>query len=45
MRKKLEEKERQEEKKRREEMTEKDSDRGSPKPSSTNKKDSKKVEV
>lgn len=42
VRKKLEEKERQEEKKRREEMTEKD-DRGSPKPSSANKKDSKKV--
>lgn len=45
MRKKLEEKERQEEKKRREEMTEKDGDRGSPKTSFTNRKDSKKVKV
>ncbi|KAM9861243.1 ubiquitin carboxyl-terminal hydrolase 8 isoform 2-T2 [Aulostomus maculatus] len=43
VRKRLEEKERQEEKKRREEMTEKDGGRGSPKPSSANKKDSKKV--
>uniref|UniRef100_A0A3B4ZR39 Ubiquitin carboxyl-terminal hydrolase 8 n=1 Tax=Stegastes partitus TaxID=144197 RepID=A0A3B4ZR39_9TELE len=45
VRKKLEEKERQEEKKRREEMTEKDSGRSSPKASSANKKDSKKVEM
>ncbi|CAN9507168.1 unnamed protein product [Ophioblennius macclurei] len=43
VRKKLEEKERQEEKKRREEMTEKDAGRSSPKTSSANKKDSKKV--
>uniref|UniRef100_A0AAQ5Y3T5 Ubiquitin carboxyl-terminal hydrolase n=1 Tax=Amphiprion ocellaris TaxID=80972 RepID=A0AAQ5Y3T5_AMPOC len=43
VRKKLEEKERQEEKKRKEEMTEKDGGRGSPKASSANKKDSKKV--
>ncbi|XP_062280511.1 ubiquitin carboxyl-terminal hydrolase 8 isoform X1 [Scomber scombrus] len=43
VRKKLEEKERQEEKKRREEMSEKDGGRGSPKASSANKKDSKKV--
>ncbi|XP_034077166.1 ubiquitin carboxyl-terminal hydrolase 8 isoform X1 [Gymnodraco acuticeps] len=43
VRKKLEEKERQEEKKRREEMKEKDSGRGSPKVSSANKKDSKKI--
>lgn len=43
VRKKLEEKERQEEKKKREEMTEKDGGRGSPKASSANKKDSKKV--
>ncbi|XP_044209553.1 ubiquitin carboxyl-terminal hydrolase 8 isoform X2 [Thunnus albacares] len=43
VRKKLEEKERQEEKKRREEITEKDGGRGSPKVSSANKKDSKKV--
>uniref|UniRef100_A0A3Q4NB75 Ubiquitin carboxyl-terminal hydrolase n=1 Tax=Neolamprologus brichardi TaxID=32507 RepID=A0A3Q4NB75_NEOBR len=43
VRKKLEEKERQEEKKRREEMTEKDGDRGSPKTSFANRKDSKKV--
>uniref|UniRef100_A0A7N8XCE8 Ubiquitin carboxyl-terminal hydrolase 8 n=1 Tax=Mastacembelus armatus TaxID=205130 RepID=A0A7N8XCE8_9TELE len=42
VRKKLEEKERQEEKKRREEITEKD-DRGSPKASLINKKDSKRV--
>ncbi|XP_069029652.1 ubiquitin carboxyl-terminal hydrolase 8 [Embiotoca jacksoni] len=42
VRKKLEEKERQEEKKRREEITEKES-RGSPKASSANRKDSKKV--
>uniref|UniRef100_A0AAX7V0I3 Ubiquitin carboxyl-terminal hydrolase 8 n=1 Tax=Astatotilapia calliptera TaxID=8154 RepID=A0AAX7V0I3_ASTCA len=45
VRKKLEEKERQEEKKRREEMTEKDGDRGSPKTSFTNRKDSKKVKA
>lgn len=45
VRKKLEEKERQEEKKRREEMTEKDGDRGSPKTSFANRKDSKKVKV
>lgn len=43
VRKKLEEKERQEEKKRREEITEKDAGRSSPKVSSANKKDSKKV--
>lgn len=43
VRKKLEEKERQEEKKRMEEITEKDG--GSPKASSANKKDSKKVEL
>lgn len=43
VRKKLEEKERQEEKKRREEITEKDESRSSPKVSSANKKDSKKV--
>ncbi|XP_042348234.1 ubiquitin carboxyl-terminal hydrolase 8 [Plectropomus leopardus] len=43
VRKKLEEKERQEEKKRREEITEKDGGRSSPKFSSANKKDSKKV--
>ncbi|XP_068586566.1 ubiquitin carboxyl-terminal hydrolase 8 [Cebidichthys violaceus] len=43
VRKKLEEKERQEEKKRREEITEKDGGRSSPKVSSANKKDSKKV--
>nr|XP_019935558.1 PREDICTED: ubiquitin carboxyl-terminal hydrolase 8 [Paralichthys olivaceus]XP_019935559.1 PREDICTED: ubiquitin carboxyl-terminal hydrolase 8 [Paralichthys olivaceus] len=43
VRKKLEEKERQEEKKRKEEMTEKDGGQGSPKASSANKKDSKKV--
>ncbi|KAM6943255.1 ubiquitin carboxyl-terminal hydrolase 8 [Xenentodon cancila] len=43
VRKKLEERERLEEKKKREEMTEKDSGRGSPKPPSANKKDSKKV--
>ncbi|KAE8297498.1 Ubiquitin carboxyl-terminal hydrolase 8 [Larimichthys crocea] len=43
VRKKLEEKERQEEKKRKEEITEKDAGRGSPKTSSANKKDSKKV--
>ncbi|XP_028257794.1 ubiquitin carboxyl-terminal hydrolase 8 isoform X2 [Parambassis ranga] len=43
VRKKLEEKERQEEKKRREEITEKDSGRSSPKTSSANNKDSKKV--
>lgn len=43
VRKKLEEKERQEEKKRREEITEKDGGRGSPKVSSANKKDNKKV--
>ncbi|XP_022604886.1 ubiquitin carboxyl-terminal hydrolase 8 [Seriola dumerili] len=43
VRKKLEEKERQEEKKRREEITEKDAGRASPKASSANKKDSKKV--
>lgn len=43
VRKKLEEKERQEEKKRREEIAEKDGGRGSPKVSSANKKDSKKV--
>nr|XP_046248230.1 ubiquitin carboxyl-terminal hydrolase 8 [Scatophagus argus] len=43
VRKKLEEKERQEEKKRREEITEKGSGQGSPKASSANKKDSKKV--
>ncbi|XP_051235178.1 ubiquitin carboxyl-terminal hydrolase 8 isoform X1 [Dicentrarchus labrax] len=45
VRKKLEEKERQEEKKRKEEITEKDGGRGSPKVSSANKKDSKKVEM
>lgn len=45
VRKKLEEKERQEEKKRREEMTEKDGERGSPKTSFANRKDSKKVKV
>lgn len=45
VRKKLEEKERQEEKKRREEMTEKDSGRDSPKAASSNKKESKKVEM
>ncbi|KAM7424427.1 hypothetical protein PAMA_000666 [Pampus argenteus] len=43
VRKKLEEKERQEEKKRREEITEKESGRSSPKTSSANKKDNKKV--
>ncbi|XP_039985305.1 ubiquitin carboxyl-terminal hydrolase 8 isoform X2 [Xiphias gladius] len=43
VRKKLEEKERQEEKKRREEIKEKDAGRVSPKASSANKKDSKKV--
>lgn len=43
VRKKLEEKERQEEKKRREEITERDGERGSPKASSINKKDGKKV--
>ncbi|KAI3376941.1 hypothetical protein L3Q82_000180 [Scortum barcoo] len=43
VRKKLEEKERQEEKKRREEITEKDGGRSSPKASSANKKDSKKL--
>ncbi|KAM9409487.1 ubiquitin carboxyl-terminal hydrolase 8 [Pholidichthys leucotaenia] len=43
VRKKLEEKERQEEKKRREEISEKDSGRGSPKASSVNNKDNKKV--
>ncbi|XP_031584712.1 ubiquitin carboxyl-terminal hydrolase 8 [Oreochromis aureus] len=45
VRKKLEEKERQEEKKRREEMTEKDGERGSPKTSFANRKDSKKVKA
>lgn len=45
VRKKLEEKERQEEKKRREEITEKEGGRGSPKVSSANKKDSKKVKA
>lgn len=45
VRKKLEEKERQEEKKRREEITERDGERGSPKASSINKKDGKKVEM
>lgn len=45
VRKKLEEKERQEEKKRREEIKEKDAGRVSPKASSANKKDSKKVEI
>ncbi|XP_071345129.1 ubiquitin carboxyl-terminal hydrolase 8 [Trachinotus anak] len=43
VRKKLEEKERQEEKKRIEEITEKDGGRASPKASTANKKDSKKV--
>ncbi|KAM7405891.1 hypothetical protein PAMP_000308 [Pampus punctatissimus] len=43
VRKKLEEKERQEEKKRREEITEKEGGRSSPKTSSANKKDNKKV--
>ncbi|KAM3625424.1 uncharacterized protein V6R79_011776 [Siganus canaliculatus] len=43
VRKRLEEKERQEEKKKREEIPEKDAGRSSPKLSSTNKKDSKKV--
>ncbi|XP_023264540.1 ubiquitin carboxyl-terminal hydrolase 8 [Seriola lalandi dorsalis] len=43
VRKKLEEKERQEEKKRREEITEKAGGRASPKASSANNKDSKKV--
>ncbi|XP_061596330.1 ubiquitin carboxyl-terminal hydrolase 8 isoform X2 [Cololabis saira] len=43
VRKRLEERERLEEKKKREEITVKDSGRGSPKPTSANKKDSKKV--
>ncbi|XP_029316647.1 ubiquitin carboxyl-terminal hydrolase 8 [Cottoperca gobio] len=43
VRKQLEEKEKQEEKKRKEEITEKDAGRSSPKMSSANKKDSKKI--
>uniref|UniRef100_A0A8C2WKW3 Ubiquitin carboxyl-terminal hydrolase 8 n=1 Tax=Cyclopterus lumpus TaxID=8103 RepID=A0A8C2WKW3_CYCLU len=45
VRKRLEEKEIQEEKKRKEEITEKDGSRSSPKVSSANKKDSKKVDT